>query len=378
MLRNNTILYFLLLILLPAAVFPQSGSLSANAKISVLTCDTGNELYSLFGHTAIRVDDPVNNIDVVFNYGAFDFSTPNFYLKFTKGDLQYFIVTSTFADFCQQYIYENRGVYEQELNLTQPQKQKIFNELVASLSSADKYYTYKFIDRNCTTKVADRINANIDGKLSLDVKGSKESNRRIIYGYVQNQFYENLGINIMFGARTDADFYKVFLPLQLLESISKTKNGSQPLTHGVKTINKPSLEANGFSFWNSIWSLIGLLLLIVLVNRKIITLTFLTFQALLGLFLISAGIYSLHHELTWNYNIFLFNPLLLFTVALVMRQKTKRAIQSIYVCLAMLAVYLMFLLNKVQLWMFLPMILANAVLLLRLLKQQMKLLPAVK
>jgi uncharacterized protein DUF4105 len=367
---RKTIFYLLLLTLLPTVGFAQSGSLSENAEISVLTCDTGNELYSLFGHTAIRVDDPVNNIDVVFNYGAFDFSTPNFYLKFTRGDLQYFIITSTFGDFCQQYIEENRGVYEQELNLTQQQKQKIFNELVASLSSADKYYTYKFIDRNCTTKVADRINANIDGKLSLDVKGSKESNHRILYGYAKNHFYENLGMNIMFGAGTDDDFYNLYLPLQLMESISKTKNGSQPLTNGVKTINKAAAADTHFSFRNSIWSLISVLLLIVLANRKTITLTFFTVQSLLGFFLIFSSIYSLHHELTWNYNIFLFNPLLLLVVVFALIQNIKYTIKAIYLCLAMLCIYFLFLLNKVQLWMFMPIILVNAISLFRMLRSR--------
>lgn len=375
MLRKNIIFHFLLF--LPMVCFSQ-GSLSENAKISVLTCDTGNELYSIFGHTAIRVDDPVNNIDVVFNYGAFDFRTPNFYLKFTKGDLQYFIITSTFSDFCEQYIYENRGVYEQALNLTQPQKQKIFNELVQSLTSADKYYTYKFIDRNCTTKVADRINGAIDGKLSLNIKGSKDSNRKILYGYVRNQFYENLGINIMFGINADNDFYKVYLPLQFMESINNTKNGTQPLTNGVKIVNKPITVENHFSFWNSIWSLVCALLLIVLVNRKTVTLTFLTVQALLGIFLIWTSVYSLHHELSWNYNIFLLNPLLLLLVVFTLSRKTAYAIKTIYVCLAMLGLYFLFLLNKVQLWMFMPIIATNTILLTRLLLWQKRLLPAVK
>src|SRR6478736_8425500 len=97
--------------------FGQQNTLSKDATISILTCDSGNELYSLFGHTGIRVSDPVNSIDIVYNYGAFDFSTPNFYLKFTKGDLQYFITTSTYDEFVAEYRYFQRGVYEQKLNL---------------------------------------------------------------------------------------------------------------------------------------------------------------------------------------------------------------------------------------------------------------------
>ena len=72
--------------------FSQTTPLSKEAKISVLTCGTSNEIYALFGHTAIRVNDPVNGMDVVYNYGAFDFGTSNFALKFVKGNLQYLLM----------------------------------------------------------------------------------------------------------------------------------------------------------------------------------------------------------------------------------------------------------------------------------------------
>ncbi len=65
--------------------FGQNILLSKSARASIITCDTGNETYSLFGHTAIRITDVENNLDVVYNYGAFDFATPNFVAKFTKG-----------------------------------------------------------------------------------------------------------------------------------------------------------------------------------------------------------------------------------------------------------------------------------------------------
>ena len=69
--------------------YSQGIKLSENAQISVITCGSGNEMYSIFGHTAIRVKDNLSNLDVVFNYGMFDFNTPNFYVKFLKGDLLY-------------------------------------------------------------------------------------------------------------------------------------------------------------------------------------------------------------------------------------------------------------------------------------------------
>ena len=102
--------------------FSQTSPLSKESKISVLTCGTSNEIYALFGHTAIRVNDPANGMDVVYNYGAFDFGTSNFALKFVKGNLQYFAVANSYADFIANYTYEKRSVYEQELRLTTFQK----------------------------------------------------------------------------------------------------------------------------------------------------------------------------------------------------------------------------------------------------------------
>src|SRR5690606_32698118 len=123
-------------------------TLSENAEVSVLTCGNGNEMYSLFGHTAIRIHDPENGIDQVYNYGAFDFDTPNFVLRFSKGDLQYFVTAGRFADFLYSYNYEQRSVYEQTLNISQQQKQQLFDRLTATLISDERFYTYKFIDRN--------------------------------------------------------------------------------------------------------------------------------------------------------------------------------------------------------------------------------------
>jgi len=76
--------------------FSQTYPLSPESKVSILTCGSGEQLHSIFGHTAIRIQEPSRNIDIVYNFGMFDFRTPNFYLKFVKGDMQYFVANSSF------------------------------------------------------------------------------------------------------------------------------------------------------------------------------------------------------------------------------------------------------------------------------------------
>ena len=122
------------LIILALALPGKATTLSDKAEISVLTCSPGKELYSLFGHTAIRVHDPEQDLEVVFNYGTFDFDTPHFYLKFAQGLLPYQLSTSHFQSFMYSYMMEERSVYSQRLQLDSLQRQKLFDLLLGTWS----------------------------------------------------------------------------------------------------------------------------------------------------------------------------------------------------------------------------------------------------
>ena len=98
-------------------------------RISLLTCGPGEELYSTFGHTAIRVTDSSNRMDIVFNYGTFDDSDPYFYVKFTRGIMRYALSAEAFSDFMQEYISDKRSVTEQVLLLSCTEKSNLFSAL---------------------------------------------------------------------------------------------------------------------------------------------------------------------------------------------------------------------------------------------------------
>ncbi|WP_396163426.1 DUF4105 domain-containing protein, partial [Flavobacterium sp.] len=130
--------------LLSTLAFTQNISLSEKAKVSILTCGLGPESYAMYGHTGIRIQDSLNNLDVVYNYGAFDFSTPNFIGRFIKGDLQYFVTNGSFINFYYNYQAENREIIEQELQLNPNQINRLFEQLNHSVYSDERFYTYKF------------------------------------------------------------------------------------------------------------------------------------------------------------------------------------------------------------------------------------------
>lgn len=346
-------------------------ALTDQAKITLLTCGSGDELYSVFGHTAIRVNDSATGTNTVYNFGTFDFSTPNFYLKFVKGDLQYYVSVGSYKDFVYQYQYYDRDVFEQELNLTQKQKQDIVNELNAILLSDRKFYTYKFIDRNCTTMVEDIINSNLSEKISNKNSDNGMTNREIIYSYLKNNhFYENLGIHLMFGAKTDIKPEKPFLPKQLMEGVSATKNGSLPLAKNLETVYSRQQKSSS-PWWNSIYTFVAAIIVLALFTRnKIVLQTYMAVGGLLGVIFLLVGFYSFHSEITMNYNALLMNPLFLLMLFFHIAQRQKVLRIATLACAACHVVYLGIMLNKPHLAIMLPLLILHAVIFLRLLKIQ--------
>ncbi|WP_442786993.1 lipoprotein N-acyltransferase Lnb domain-containing protein [Flavobacterium suncheonense] len=337
--------------------------LSDRAEISLLTCGSGDQLYSIYGHTALRINDPGRGIDIVYNYGTFDFSTPNFYGKFVKGDLQYFVSTSSFEEFNYSYVYDNREITEQVLNLTQPQKQMIFNELSEVLSSEKRFYTYKFIDRNCTTMVADLINSVLPEKISTKIPDTEKTYRTILYGYLKNNFYENLGINLMFGIKTDRKSDKLFLPVELQQGVALSRNNNESLVKEEKTVYKKVENGSNKSLWNNYFSFVVLMLIPLLFSgKRIFQLIWLTLSGVLGIFFATVGLYSEHQEVLWNYNVLLMNPCFLVLAFLLLQKNTNGIKKMIIFCSLCLIGYTAFIAAKVQLVMMLPLILTNAVL----------------
>ena len=356
--------------------FGQNILLSKNARASIITCDTGNETYSLFGHTAIRITDVENNLDVVYNYGAFDFATPNFVVKFTKGDLLYFAVAHSFSDFMNEYTYEQRSIFEQELIVPLVLKQKLLDNLNTTMASEERYYTYKFIDKNCTSMVVDMLNKTLGSNLVIKKTDTDKTYRTILYPYFDNSFYEKLGTSIIFGKKVDQLGTRLFLPFELQKSLKVIQFENHPLCKESKTLLDCKKQTPN-SWWDTIYTFVLLLVFIVVFNRKSIDLIYLLTMGTLGVFFGLVGFYSFHQELSYNYNILLFNPALL---VLLYFQYTKNKKWIINLCLfniLLLLVYLVVMLNKIHLLIVLPLILTNMALLVKMVVQNSKRIPVV-
>lgn len=367
---------FLLLAFSISTAFAQNISLSDGAKVSVITCGTGNESYSLFGHTALRIADNTAGIDVVYNYGAFDFNTPNFVMQFIKGDLKYFAAAHSYPDFIDQYEYEQRSVYEQELNMSTAIKQKLFDNLNTSLASGDSHYTYKFIDKNCTTMVVDIINKTLNKNAIVKISDSKTTYRTILFPYFDGHFYEKLGTSIIFGTKVDEMGTKIFLPFELMQSLQKVEFEDQLLAKQRTTLLEFKKETPA-SWWNNPYTYVLVLLGFVVINKKAVDLFYLSTMGVLGLFFAWIGAYSSHLELGYNYNIMLFNPLLLGLLYFYWTKNKKVIYNLALLNLIFLIAYIFILINKAHFAVVLPLVLCNGIIVTRIAMQNKKRIPII-
>ncbi len=196
--------------------------LSEESRVSLITCSPGEELYEAFGHTAIRVNDPLSGFDLVFNYGTFDFGQPNFYGRFIKGNLLYMLGVNRYDNFVASYAHYNRSVREQFLDLTLGQKQTLIDKLMWNAQKENRDYHYNYYFDNCSTRPRDVLQDALGGSIEFDstfLGATRLSIRELTHVYaLEQQPWGNLGIDLCLGQRIDrpatAGEY-MFLPEEL-------------------------------------------------------------------------------------------------------------------------------------------------------------------
>lgn len=226
---------FLVLVLLILLVSGKSSAfqLTDEAVVSVITCSPGNEAYSVYGHSAIRVKDSVYNYDVAFNYGIFDFSAPNFLYRFASGQTDYLLGVYKFDDFVNQYKFDKRSVFEQELSLTQAEKQKIFDFLLWNAKPENRVYRYNFFFDNCATRIRDVVASNVEGGITFnDKKHSSKTLRELVEGYHGKLLWLTFGIDLAVSTESDREatlWEEMLLPDYLMHHFAeatKTKSNT--------------------------------------------------------------------------------------------------------------------------------------------------------
>ena len=229
--------------------------LSEESSISLLTCSPGPELHAAFGHSAIRVKDHYQGLDIVFNYGTFDFEAPNFYLKFLRGELDYFLSTSNFIQFANYYQYYGRGVIEQKLNLNSTQKQKLLDALNEALLPENRFYRYEFLENNCATKIPEIISSATGLELTYaDEINAKTTYRKLINEYLDPYSWNRFGITLILGSVVDrliTNTQTLFLPDYLYKNMGSAQLGEELLIENEKNLVVRYFKSKNNSFFTS-------------------------------------------------------------------------------------------------------------------------------
>jgi hypothetical protein len=192
--------------------------LSPSAQISIVTLGPWQEeLYSAFGHSAIRVYDPEYSLDAFYNYGAFSFNQPNFYLNFARGHLNYKLDVDPYDPWRDYYISNNRFVHEQILNLNHQQTQKVFDYLYWNAMPENQYYQYDYFYDNCATRLRDVLKVTLKDAVVFDSAyiTTDYTIRQLTDMYLKYQPWGDLGIDICLGLPMDkkaSPYEYMFLP----------------------------------------------------------------------------------------------------------------------------------------------------------------------
>lgn len=196
------------------------GIVSDSVRVSLLTCAPGTEIYSLFGHTALRYENPAKGEDWVFNYGLFSFDTPNFVLRFVKGETDYQLGVIPYRYFEGEYAMRESSVYQQELNLTDKEKENVIRLLRENYLPANRVYRYNYFYDNCTTRARDKVEQGIEGKVVYPESEKMCSFRSIVREYTAGHEWSAFGIDLCLGSEADEPIderKQMFSPFYMLE-----------------------------------------------------------------------------------------------------------------------------------------------------------------
>lgn len=296
-----------------------------NVQVSLLTCSSGDQIYTTFGHSALRVQLPKSDKDFVYDFGIFDFNTPNFLFKFLKGDLNYRLSIRNFESFINEYKRANRYVIEQKLNFSTNEAYELIKTVSELYNSDGRYYRYNFLYDNCSTRLRELIfNTKLDA-ISYE-KEEQLSYRDNLKTYLKNKPWVALGIDLLLGAPTDRFIdvkQQMYLPYQLSENLEKFKitvNGVEDgLVEAPEIIyqaSRPKLKQGFFTPLVVFWGLFIILGVALLFQprwvRFVGPIVYIAY-GLIGVVVAFMWFGTLHDATKFNWNILWANPLFLIS-----------------------------------------------------------------
>jgi hypothetical protein len=320
------------------------------AEIYLITCGPGTETYSMYGHSAMRIVIPDKKSDLVYNWGVFDFGTPNFAWKFAKGRLDYSLGVYSYESFLREYFHDQRWVISQKFNIESADIEKLFALLTENLKPENITYRYDFFYDDCSTRIRDLIEKTLgDDLLYPPEKPIKElTTFRALTGEYENLHpWTKLGIDLIMGSPGDkkASFRdRMFLPVDLKNGLSELlikRSGKMiPLLKDPEIVldfNPPASTEKLFTSPLFVFSLLLIFIIMLTglmrgkaVNRVIDIFIFSVFSVL-ALLMIFFNLFTDHQQMKLNLNIIWLNPFIIVCLAsLILKRNWKIWFRTVF------------------------------------------------
>jgi len=327
-----------------AALFALSGLAgtgqvsSPDTSVYLITCAPGNEIYSIYGHSALRVVIHSSGTDLVYNWGVFDFRTKNFAWKFAKGKLNYMLGVYPYDLFLRDYMMERRSVISQRVNIEKQDLDMLMYLLNENLRPENIFYRYDFLYDNCATRIRDLFEKVYSSRLIYppDERKDLPTFREKITEYQRFYPWLNAGIDFLLGLPVDrkASFRdRMFLPEDLQKNLSRAVVNNNrmmiPLLESPELIlefDSHQVKPSGFL---SPFVILSLIFILVLILSTKLSKAFLYYSdillfsifSLLSLLMIFFGFVTDHEQTRWNLNMIWSNPLVPFCLAALVLNK---------------------------------------------------------
>ena len=338
------------------------GAARAEATFSVLTCSPGDEAYALYGHTALRYRDTEKDIDIVFNYGCFDFSTPNFGWRFVLGETDYLVGCIDFENFLPEYEMRGSGVVEQVIDLSDDEARSLFRTLLVNIRPENRVYRYRYLDNNCTTKVRDKLLEAVAASGTVVYNGDAPVGNTYRDALNLPSFdhpWYTFGINLLLGAGVDEPLTREsaqFLPLSYMDALDGmyivAADGTERKFVREKSVmlqevQKPVVRNNFTPFNASLLLLLATFIAMLCELRKHRTywgvdVLLMSVQGLAGVLLLFMALFSEHPAVDVNWLIVLLNPLALVLMPIyVCRMRKHKSMTIAWVQVAFVALFVL-------------------------------------
>ena len=220
-------------------------------RVSLLTILPGSEIYSLWGHSALRITDPQFGLDMTWNYGTFDFEAGNFVLKFLHGNLDYTLSMQRFEAVLRAYRAQERPIVEQTLDLTPAQQRRLLDLLAINMRPENRRYRYHFLFDNCSTRIRDALEAALGEETlhAAELPEDAPTFRALIEPYQRAVPFLDAGVDVLLGAPVDrpADGREImFLPEDLMHAFDRARIGAGEYTRPLVARTDTLLWIDGY------------------------------------------------------------------------------------------------------------------------------------